>query len=61
MPFGQISVLEIDGIHMVAQSYTIARYLARHHGLAGKNDWEQTQADMFVDSVYDLSLGNGFI
>ena len=57
MPFGQIPVLEIDGVRMLAQSNAIARYLARQHGLAGQDDWEQSQADMFVDNVHDLSIG----
>nr|QNM80586.1 glutathione S-transferase sigma1 [Daphnia pulex] len=54
MPFGQVPVLEVDGEKMLAQSHTIARYLARQHGLAGQNDWEQSQADMYVDCIYDL-------
>lgn len=54
MPFGQVPVLEIDGNKMLAQSHTIARYLARQHGLAGQNDWEQSQADMYVDCIYDM-------
>nr|CAH0109013.1 unnamed protein product [Daphnia galeata] len=54
MPFGQIPVLEVDGDKQLAQSITIARYLARQHGLAGQNDWEQSQADMYVDCIYDL-------
>ena len=57
MPFGQIPVLEIVGVRMLAQSNAIARYLARQHGLAGQDDWEQSQADMFVDNVHDLSIG----
>ena len=56
MPFGQAPVLEVDG-KMLAQSHTIARYLARKHGLAGANDWEQSQADMYVDCIYDLHGG----
>lgn len=57
MPFGQVPVLEVDGEKMLAQSHTIARYLARQHGLAGQNDWEQSQADMYVDCIYDLHGG----
>ena len=58
MPFGQVPVLEVDGEKMWAQSHTIARYLARQHGLAGQNDWEQSQADMYIDCIYDLHGGN---
>ena len=57
MPFGQVPVLEVDGKRL-AQSDTIARYLARQHGLAGQNDWEQSLADMYVDCIYDFLGGN---
>lgn len=53
MPFGQVPVLEVDG-KMLAQSHTIGRYLARKHGLAGKDEWEEAQADMYADCVSDL-------
>ena len=56
MPFGQVPILEVDG-KVLSQSITIARYLARQHGLAGKNDWEQAQADMYVDCYADLANG----
>lgn len=56
MPFGQVPVLEVDG-NMLAQSHTIARYLARKYKLAGENLWEQSQADMYVDCIYDLVGG----
>ena len=56
MPFGQCPILEVDG-QVLAQSHTIARYLARQHGLAGKNAWEEAQADMYIDCVYDLMGG----
>lgn len=55
-PFGQVPVLEVDG-KPLAQSNTIARYLARQHGLAGKTAWEESQADMFVDCISDLVGG----
>lgn len=54
MPFGHLPVLVIEGTKMLAQSNAIARYLARHHGLAGKDIWEQAQADMFADNIKDL-------
>ncbi|XP_046646250.1 glutathione S-transferase 1-like [Daphnia pulicaria] len=57
MPFKQIPVLQVDGVNLLAQSNTIARYLARQHQLAGQNEWEQSQADMFIDCVYDLHAG----
>ena len=54
-PFGQCPVLYVDGgSKVLAQSHTIARYLARQHGLAGKDNFEQAQADMYVDCIYDL-------
>ncbi len=53
MPFGQVPVLEKDG-EMICQSIAIARYVAREHGLAGKDNWTQAQADMVVDCIMDL-------
>jgi glutathione S-transferase len=55
-PFGQVPILEVDG-RVLAQSNTIARYLARKHGLAGKGEWEQAQADMYADNINDLLNG----
>ncbi len=54
--FGQLPIFEEDG-KLLAQSHTICRYLARKHGLAGKNDWEAAQADMYVDCIYDQMGG----
>ena len=59
MPFGQGPVLEVGGKHL-AQSYAIARYLARQHGLAGENDWEQAQVDMYADCIKDFMIGNRY-
>lgn len=56
MPFGALPVLEVDGKHL-AQSNAIARYLANKHGLAGQDDWEKAQADMYGDCIVDLMSG----
>ena len=56
MPFGQVPVLEVDG-KVLAQSITIARYLAREHGLAGETSWDQAIADQYVDNLSDLAAG----
>jgi len=55
-PFGQVPVLEVDG-QQLAQSHAISRYLARQNGMAGKDDWEQALADMYVEHVKDMMIG----
>ena len=50
MPFGQMPVLTIDGKTKIAQSYAIARFLAKRTDLAGKDDIESA----FLDSLADL-------
>ena len=50
---GQLPLLEVEG-HTLAQSLTIARYLARQHGLAGKTEIAAAEADMVIDSLEDL-------
>ena len=60
MPFGQLPVLEIDGIK-IGQSITIARYLANKFNLAGKTDIEKAQADMVLDCIQDIGNGKFFI
>lgn len=52
---GQLPVLEVDG-HKAFQSLSIARYVAKQVGLAGKNDWENLQIDSAVDTVTDFRL-----
>ncbi len=54
MPLGQLPVLEYDGA-ILSQSLTIARFLAKEFGLAGKNNLEQAQADMIMDAGNDLA------
>ncbi|XP_047360630.1 glutathione S-transferase-like [Vespa velutina] len=52
-PFGQVPMLEVDG-KKINQSTAIARYLAKQHGLAGKNDWEALEIDAIVDTIHDV-------
>ncbi|KAK3604482.1 hypothetical protein CHS0354_019077 [Potamilus streckersoni] len=52
MPFGQVPLLEVDG-KPLAQSYAIARYLAREFGFAGSSNWELAQIDQILDLVDD--------
>jgi len=52
-PFGQLPVFEMMGVKL-CQSNTIARYMAKQHGLAGKDEWENMRCDMVVDAVEDL-------
>jgi len=52
-PFGQLPTLEVDGVKL-AQSNTIAHYLAREFGLAGKSNLEQARVSMIVDCVADV-------
>lgn len=53
MPYGMLPVLEIDG-KPIAQSNAVARYLAREHNLAGKDEWESMLCDVLVDTLGDL-------
>jgi len=55
-PYGSLPYLEVDG-KPLAQSITIARYLARKFKLAGANDWEEAQADEVIDYVRDAAAG----
>ena len=45
--------MEYDGKKIV-QSISMARFVAREYGLAGKNNLEAAQADMLVDCIGDL-------
>jgi glutathione S-transferase len=55
MPLGQMPVLEVDGIKL-PQSMSIARFLAKQFGLAGKDNLEQAKVDAVVDTSIDLAL-----
>ena len=51
-PFGSLPILEYDGEEL-AQSITVARFLAKKCGLGGRNELESAQADMVVDHAGD--------
>lgn len=55
MPLGVMPVLEYDG-EVLSQSKTIARFLAKEVGIAGKTNLEQAKADMIVDCVTDIEI-----
>ena len=52
-PLGQMPVLNYNGVE-IAQSMTIARFLANELNLAGNSNVEKAKADMVVDIVVDL-------
>jgi len=52
-PWGQMPILEVDGA-VLAQTNTIARYLAKKHGLAGETDFDQAKCDEYLDAQSDL-------
>jgi len=58
-PMGQLPILEIDGKDKLVQSRAIGRYLAKQFGIAGQNDIEQAQADMYVDGCFDMFSRGG--
>ncbi len=51
--------LEYDG-KMLFQSMTIARFVAREVGLAGKNNWESALCDMHADTATDVIGSRSF-
>jgi glutathione S-transferase len=53
MPFGKMPVLEIDG-KFLGESCTIARFLARKNGLAGKTEWQQAKVDELMNVQKDF-------
>lgn len=55
MPLGQMPVLEVDGVK-IPQSMSIARFLAKQFGLAGRDNLEQAKVDAVIDTGIDLAL-----
>nr|QGA31149.1 glutathione transferase sigma 1 [Pardosa pseudoannulata] len=52
-PFGTLPVLEVDG-RAIAQHQSICRYLARQHGLAGKDEIEFALCDLVMDGLWHM-------
>lgn len=53
LPFGQLPLLQIDGLELV-QSQAIVRYIAKRGNLIGSSAEEELKADMIAESVRDL-------
>jgi len=53
LPWGQLPTIKYNGT-MLAQSMTIARFLATEYGLTGRTSLEAAQADEIVDAVTDI-------
>lgn len=53
LPFGQLPLLQIDGLELV-QSQAIIRYLAKREKLEGKTSSDIAKCDMIAETVRDL-------
>lgn len=53
LPFGQLPLLQIDGLEIV-QSQAIVRYLARRAKLQGTTAEEEVKCDMIAEAIRDL-------
>jgi glutathione S-transferase len=53
LPFGQVPVLQIDGMNL-AQTGTIVRYLSKKFGYYPQDIKEATRAEMILDGTFDL-------
>jgi len=59
LPFGQVPLYQ-EGDFSLAQSGAIGRYIARKHGLAGKDAHEHALVDSLVDAVFSDMGGQSF-
>ncbi|EGG13491.1 hypothetical protein DFA_11252 [Cavenderia fasciculata] len=53
LAFGQLPFYEDNDVR-ISQSYAIARYVAKQHGLAGSTDLESALIDGVADSLWDI-------
>ena len=54
-PTGKLPLLEVDG-KQLPESGAIFRYLAKQHGLAPKDDWENAQMESAVEYFKDFGV-----
>jgi glutathione S-transferase len=50
LPFGQLPLLQIDGLELV-QSQVIVRYLAKRGNMAGLNSADEIKCDMIAETI----------
>lgn len=53
LPFGQLPMLQIDGVELV-QTQAIIRYLARRANIAGETPADEVKCDMMAETIRDL-------
>ena len=53
LPFGQLPLLQIDGLELV-QSQAIVRYIARRGNLCGNNSRDEVKCDMIAETCNDI-------
>ena len=53
-------MLEYNGMKL-SQSVTVCRFLANEFGIAGKTNCEKGMADMIVDTIVDVQIGNSLV
>jgi glutathione S-transferase len=58
--FGQLPILEVDGV-FINQSRVICAYVAKQFGLAGANDLEWAQCHALLDTILDLLQPASFV
>ena len=59
MPLNVVPVLYYDEL-VLSQSKTIARFLAKEFGIAGKTNQIQAKADMIIDCITDVEIGTHY-
>lgn len=52
LPFGQLPMLQIDGLELV-QTQAILRYIAKRAGLNGKTSRDEVKCDMIAEACHD--------